>query len=219
MNTDVLSPTGLPGVDGADLRTLSLVPSWTPPPAASRCDRMTELLVATGRGDRGAFARLYRMAAPRLLGQSMRIVRDRAAAEDVLQDAFVTIWQRAGTFDPDRSAASTWMTTIVRNRSLDRLRARGRHAPCGENCTAGESIESAPDPAPGPEAAHALAQETGRVERVLGALPGHQRQVLALAYWHGFSHAEIARRLDLPLGTVKSWIRRALAALATTVAH
>lgn len=179
-------------------------------PAPARTDAMTVLLQAAGRGDQAAFERLYRLTSSRLLAVALRFLRDRGLAEDVLQEAFVAIWQHASDFSPDRSAASTWMTTIVRNRCLDRLRIQPREVCLGEDEDGSQFIAGIADSGPGPEELGVERQSRGRFDRLLQALPGHYRQALTLAYCHGFTHAEISRHLAVPLGTAKSWVRRGL---------
>jgi RNA polymerase sigma-70 factor (ECF subfamily) len=122
----------------------------------------------------------------------------------------VAIWQHASNFSPDRSAASTWMTTIVRNRCLDRLRVQPREISVGDDEDGSPFIAGVADTAPGPEELGVERQSRGRFDRILNALPGHYRQALTLAYCHGLTHAEISRHLAIPLGTAKSWVRRGL---------
>jgi RNA polymerase sigma-70 factor (ECF subfamily) len=177
---------------------------------APREDAATTLLVATGAGDRAAFERLYRATAPRLLAVALRLLRDRASAEDVLQECFVIVWQRAAAFAPERASAMTWMNTIVRHRCLDRLRSRPREATIDDTDAHGDPIANLPDGRPDPEHRLAEAQSEGRAARMLERLPGHYRQALTLAFRAGLSHSEIATHLGVPLGTAKSWVRRGL---------
>lgn len=177
---------------------------------APRDDAATTLLVATGAGDRAAFARLYRATAPRLLSVALRLLTDRATAEDVLQECFVIVWQRADTFAPERASAMTWMHAIVRHRCLDRLRSRPRETTYDGTEERMDPIANLPDGRPDPEQSLAEAQGEGRAARMLERLPGHYRQALTLAYRTGLSHSEIATHLGVPLGTAKSWVRRGL---------
>lgn len=185
---------------------------------APRSDPATQHLLATARGDRRAFSRLYAVSAYRLLGVAIRIVRDRARAEDVLQDSFVTIWECADTFSPARSCAMTWMTTIVRNRSLDRVRS-GRREPLSDETDDGVSrLDQHAAPGQSPEEAHAVAEDSRHVSSALQTLPGHYRQALMLAYGHGCSHSEVAASMGVPVGTAKSWVRRGLSDLRSAFA-
>jgi RNA polymerase sigma-70 factor, ECF subfamily len=194
----------------------------TPPPATigvsvspiePRTDLVTQHLLATARGDRGAFSNLYACSSSRLLGVALRIVRDRARAEDVLQDAFITIWECAAVFSPDRSSAMTWMTTIVHNRSLDRVRS-SRRQPLADEMEDGVSrLDREAAPGRCPAGAHEFAEDSRHVRTALQTLPGHYRQALMLAYGHGCSHSEVAASMGVPIGTAKSWVRRGLADL------
>lgn len=168
-----------------------------------------ELLLATAAGDRRAFAELYAQTGGQLFGLAQRMLRNRAAAEEVIQEGYVRIWTRAGDFDPARGAALSWMVTIVRNLALDRLRRERAAVP----------IDSVPerehwaDPGPDPLASAMASAEARALRRCLDQLEDGPRRVLTLAYWNGMSHEELAAHIDAPLGTVKSWIRRGLARL------
>jgi RNA polymerase sigma-70 factor (ECF subfamily) len=126
----------------------------------------------------------------------------------VLQDVYVTIWRRADRFDPARASVTTWISTIARNRAIDRLRARGplaRSEPV-------EDLEIA-DEAPGAETRLAAAQDAARLQGCLGELDARTEAVIRTAFFEGLTYEALARRMDAPLGTVKSWIRRGLARL------
>jgi len=177
---------------------------------APRTDPATLHLLETAAGNRRAFAKLYECSASRLLGVAIRILRDRTRAEDVLQESFITIWECAATFSPERSCAMTWMTTIVRNRSLDRVRS-ARREPIADDSDDGVSrLDRQAAPGRSPEEAHGFAEESRQVNRALQTLPGHYRQALMLAYGHGCSHTEVASSMGVPVGTAKSWVRRGL---------
>jgi RNA polymerase sigma-70 factor (ECF subfamily) len=177
-----------------------------PPPLAP-------LLARTALGDRAAFRALYDATAPSLLGVALRILRDRGRAEDALQDAFVSVWHRARSYRESASAPMTWLTTIVRNRALDVLRSEGRHGADSliDDEDGMRDIECTDaDPATLLErAGDALA-----IRACLDAIEGVQRQCLALAYYRGFTHAEVAAHLGSPIGSVKVWLRRGLDKLA-----
>lgn len=168
-------------------------------------DRLAELLSRTALGDRTAFAQLYEATRAKLFAVSLRIVRERQLAEEVLQDSFVNIWNHAGDYARAKSAPSTWMTAIVRNRSLDLVR-RIREEPDVDDALAANLVDESA--APAREAmdraqAHSLRE-------CLGELDAEQRQSIALAFYHGLSHSELAAHLRRPLGTVKTHIRRGL---------
>jgi RNA polymerase sigma-70 factor (ECF subfamily) len=163
------------------------------------------LIARTALGDRRAFQALYRATAPRLFGVALLIAKRRDWAEDAMQEAFLALWRRAGDFKPERGSGLGWMATIVRNRAIDRVRREPKFA--------GEADREAPDPAPDALAALVQSDEARRIARCLGELDEAPRRAIALAFYVGLSHTELAARLDAPLGTVKSWIRRGLARL------
>ncbi len=168
---------------------------------------LSDLLVRVANGERSALQAVYVRQSTRLFGIAMAILRDRAAAADVLQDAFLRVWTRAGSFDRDRGEASVWLSSIVRYAALDVARIRGREIPTDDPDLGDAAVE--------PDALIALsaAQEGARLHECLGRLEEKNRRGIVLAFVHGLSHPEIAIRLDLPLGTVKSWIRRGLLTL------
>jgi RNA polymerase sigma-70 factor (ECF subfamily) len=151
---------------------------------------VASLLAHVAQRDVEALGELYRVCAPTLLGVAMRVTRKREWAEDVLQDGFIKIWRFARSYDPDRSSAMTWMATIVKNQALDHLRR------LFENDWPDAVLQRTTD------IAHLCA--------TLQQLNPMQRQAIALAYFRGQSHAEVACTLNVPVGTAKSWIRRAL---------
>lgn len=153
--------------------------------------------------DRDAFARLFEYFAPRLKAYLMRAGAPAGAAEDFAQDAMLTVWRKADLFDPSRANAATWIFTIARNRRLDVLRKESRALPLPE-------LSLAPDAPDQPDHLLSDAQEAARLTAAMGALSPDHIEVLRLAFFQGDAHSEIARRLDLPLGTVKSRIRKAM---------
>ncbi len=168
-------------------------------------DPLRQLLQAAGAGDRQAFARVYQLASPRLFAIALRIARRRDMAEDILQEAFLTIWEKADRYDPERGSPLAWMSTIVRYRAIDRLRRREASDPVGTGDEA-ESLTETPDLEDTIEA-HQVA---GDVRDGLALLGEKQREAILLAYYYGMTHEELASRLGAPLGTVKSWVRRGL---------
>ena len=162
--------------------------------------------------DQRALADLYRQTSSKLFGVSLRITRREDWAEDVLQESFVNIWNHAGDYAVAKSAPMTWMTAIVRNRSLDWLR-RPREVDGGEDFEARAEAIAADEPGP---LAQALAGEDAQaLAGCLQGLDSHQRQSITLAFVNGLSHSELANQLREPLGTVKTWIRRGLLRLKT----
>lgn len=176
----------------------------TPDAGARYRDELNHVLLAVARGDRTSFATLYRQTSAKLFGICLKMLRDRGEAEEVLQDVYVTIWRRAGTFDPALASAITWLAAIARNRAIDCLR-RQRPEPLDD--MAGETIE---DEAPTPAALAECSQERQRLERCLDALPERHGKLVKEAFFTGTTYVELATRSNVPLGTMKSWIRRSL---------
>jgi RNA polymerase sigma-70 factor (ECF subfamily) len=171
-------------------------------------------VLACARGERFALRALYDREGRWLLGVAQRIVRDRERAEDVLHDAFVQIWQHASTFQPELGSARGWIYTIVRHRALKEARDGGRLEAMDPLLLA--------DLADAQQASAAEAEQRGldgdSLERCLQRLEATRRTCLMHAFVDGFTHEQIAQRLNTPLGTVKSWIRRSLASLKECLA-
>lgn len=167
---------------------------------------LASLLAACARRDRAAFERLYRETSPKLFGVALRILKREDWAEEVLQECYVRIWDHAQDFRAGLAAPMTWMTSIVRNRCLDWLR-RPKLEVIDEE---GELIEAAESDYPGPLAELEASTDARALRKCLDALEAKQRQAIALAYFDGLSHAELAGHLREPLGTVKTWVRRGL---------
>lgn len=165
-------------------------------------------LLACGKGDRTALNALYAAEGPRMLGVAQRILKRRALAEEAVQDAFVLIWRNAARFDAAKGSATTWIYTVLRNRSLSILRQEGRAEPT--EMPLGEEIV---DEAETPEETISRLSDAEALKHCLEKLDAPRRGAIALAYVHGLSHGELAGRLGLPLGTVKSWLRRSLLTL------
>jgi RNA polymerase sigma-70 factor (ECF subfamily) len=170
-------------------------------------------LRACAGGSRQALHSIYQQESARLLGVALRIVRQRQSAEDVVHDAFLKIWSRAGSFDGERGSGRGWIYSIVRNHALNLVRDGEREINLGEDALdaidAAESVQLAermPD-------AFELRQDLGRLRDCLSGLDAAKRNSILYAYLDGCSHAEISERLKSPLGTVKAWIKRGLSAL------
>jgi len=174
-----------------------------------RSARLADLLARTALADQAAFAELYRLTAPHLYGVALRILREPALAEDLLQEAFVNIWHHAGTYTSAKAKPQTWLASIVRNRCLDQLR---RREPDTMTMTRDEDETEMDFEAPGPTPEEMLLSgaDAHSVRGCVEGLEGGQRQAIALAFVRGMSHAELAQHLHQPLGTVKSWVRRGL---------
>ena len=169
--------------------------------------RLMELLARTAMADQRAFAELYRMTSSHLYAVALRVLRDAGAAEEVLQESFVNIWHHAGSYVAAKSQPLTWLTSIVRNRCLDQLRRREVQTVTMDDEEEGLAI-AAEDPTP---LEMLLSGADARaVGACVDALEQGQKQAIALAFFQGLSHSELAHHLREPLGTVKSWIRRGL---------
>ena len=159
------------------------------------------LLMASAKGDQHAFAELYRLTAPRLKALVIRLTANPGDAGEAVQEAYVRIWNRASRFDPARGAAIHWMAAIARNIAIDFLRARGRASlPLDE-------VAELRDPLPFETA------DMTDVRRCVSLLEPPYDRVIIFAFYLGYSHTELASRLDTPLGTIKSWVRRGLSQL------
>ena len=173
----------------------------------SPADPLQDLLKACAQRDRVAFSKLYQASAAKLYGVALRILRREDWAEEVLQECYVSVWRHAPEYRADRAAPMTWLTSIVRNRCLDWLR-RPNPEPLAD-----EALEALESDAPGPLAQLEGRRDSAALARCLGGLEAKQRQAIALAFFDGLSHGELARHLREPLGTVKTWVRRGLARL------
>jgi RNA polymerase sigma-70 factor, ECF subfamily len=172
----------------------------------ARNQELTELLAACSLNDQKAFARLYQMTSANLYGVVLRILNREAWADDCLQEAFVKIWNNAESYRSYLAAPMTWMMTIARNQALDQLRRRRREVIESDS----DGFKEEVDPAPLPLDRLDQSDEGGRLKACLDQLNENQRQIIALAYFKGLTHEELAKRTDVPLGTVKTWIRRGL---------
>ncbi len=176
--------------------------------AKAAADDDAVLLARIAAGERAALAALFEREARRLIGVALRIVRRRELAEEVVQDSFVAVWQRARQFDAARGSLRGWLTTIVRNRALNLLRDGARVDLVGD-----EKLADLGDRQGDAMRAYALLPERDALRHCLDQLDGHKREAILLAYVVGMSHGEVANELGTPLGTVKAWIRRGTASL------
>jgi len=186
---------------------------------SARQHQLADLLSRTALGDRVAFDTLYRHTSAHLLGVILRIQSDRAQAEDVLQEVYVNIWRSAQSFNPALSQPSTWLNSIARNRAIDSLRRRQTSPQTVSSVVMDaddeetDMLNALPSDAPGPLDLLEQASEAMALQDCMAQLNKDQRQSLALAYYQGLSHSEVAEQLRQPLGTVKSWVRRGLQGL------
>ena len=195
----------------------SLQQDWS-----QRSRDLAGLLARSALGERAAFAQLYERTGAHLFAVILRINRDRAQAEDLLQEVYIKVWRSIRTYDVQHSQPLTWMTSIARNHAIDSLRRqqtqpRAVADPAGarnpDPSAEEDPYEGLEDPAAGPLEMLSQAVQARAVERCMQVLNAQQRQSVALAFYNGLSHAEVAEQLRQPLGTVKSWVRRGLLAL------
>jgi RNA polymerase sigma-70 factor (ECF subfamily) len=165
--------------------------------------RLLERIVAR---DEAAVGALYDRHSRLLFGLILRIIRDRAEAEEILQEVFVLVWTRSETYNVSLGPPAAWLVRIARNRAIDRLRANNVRL---------RAVESAPEPAPAenPESRASLGEQQRAVARALESLPADQRMLIEQAYFLGLTQSELAERFKLPLGTVKTRIRTGMLAL------
>lgn len=186
---------------------------------SERSRELSQLLARAGLGDRAAFAALYERTSSHLFAVVLRINRDRAQAEDVLQEVYVNVWRAAQSFDAAQSQPLTWLTSIARNRAIDSLRRKQTEPqtqPASLSHDGDEErdvYDDVADNAPGPLALLSQASDARALSDCMQGLTARQRQSVALAFYDGLSHAEVAEQMREPLGTVKSWVRRALLSL------
>jgi RNA polymerase sigma-70 factor, ECF subfamily len=173
--------------------------------AADDRARLAATLVQAGKGDASAFEELYRRTSAKLFGVCLRIFADRTEAEDALQDAYITIWNKAATFDAARASPITWLAAVTRNRAIDRLRASGK----GGLAPLDEASEVA-DPAPLVDARLLADADDRALTGCIETLEHRDADFIRSAFLRGATYADLAARDALPLGTVKSRIRRAL---------
>ena len=172
-------------------------------------EELFRLIALSGQGDRAAFQSLYEATSAKLFGLSLRILNRRDLAEEALQDAFINIWHHAQNYRPEKAAVMTWMTTIVRNKCFDLLRAMPKESQLVDD----ESMDDWASDDLGPLEKVSEQSQSKALLNCMNGLTPLQRQAIALSYFHGMAHEQLAAHLVQPLGTVKTWIRRGLQSL------
>ncbi|MHC8314657.1 sigma-70 family RNA polymerase sigma factor [Pseudomonas sp. LB3P31] len=167
-----------------------------------RAEAQNVLLQACGTGNRLAFEALYQATSARLFGVCLHYVGNRAEAEEVLQEVYIMAWMKASSFDPRLASAITWLATMARNKAIDRRRSHHRHEPI-------EAIHDWPTQDSVLESVERERQGS-QLDRCLATLEEDQQRYIRVAFFEGYSYAEMAERHSIPLGTMKSWIRRGL---------
>lgn len=168
------------------------------------------LLAAVAGGDRAAFAELYAATSSHLMGLLMRMLQRRDWAEEALQDCYVRIWQKSESYQPERGSAMAWLATIARYRALDLLRMRRPEVSEASFDEDKPSPLEREDESESPEDRAVEREGLGRLDECMKGLIDEQRRTVLLAYYEGYTHSEMARRMNAPIGTVKSWVRRGL---------
>jgi RNA polymerase sigma-70 factor (ECF subfamily) len=177
--------------------------------AEARRRQLAAAIRRVAGADRAALRLVYDETAAKLFGVCLRILKDRSEAEDVLQDIYLTVWRKAASFDEARASPITWLVAIARNRSIDRLRAGG---PARSSAPI-EAAEAIPDPAPIAVETLEAMQENRRLYTCLDELEQRQSAAIRAAFLDGLTYEQLAELSGVPLGTMKSWIRRGLAKL------
>ncbi|MFZ6687715.1 sigma-70 family RNA polymerase sigma factor [Undibacterium sp. SXout11W] len=178
--------------------------------ATSDASQLHHWLAAIAKQDGRAFQALYEATSAKLFGFALRILHKRELAEEVLQESYVNIWNNAANYQASLAAPMTWMVTIVRHRAIDQLRRIDHDVEIdGEDFDMGllHTLESTE---PTPTRHLELSQDARALSSCMSRLENTHRQAMALAFFHDLSHSEVAQQLSLPIGTVKTWIRRGL---------
>jgi len=222
----LLAPSPAPGViayavamEGGSLSRRRMSDPRQPAPPDDRKGMDAELLRRMALRDRAAFAELYDRFSRPLYATALRVLGDAREAEDIVQDVFLTLWEKAGSFEPARGTAFAWAVTLTRNRAIDRIRVRRRRAALLQ-ASAPEDLGYHSEGAAGDSADNLWLKEKARAVRAaVATLPGDQQRALELAFFSGLTQLEIAERLSEPIGTIKARIRRGMLKLRETLSR
>jgi RNA polymerase sigma-70 factor (ECF subfamily) len=188
------------------LRSVQLMATRPRPTPDEAREALRAAMARLAAGDQSALEEIYRMTRVKLFGITLRILGDRKEAEDALQDVYVNLWQRADRYDPARASPISWLATFARNRAIDRLRT-------GKVRGGAVGIEEAaplPDEAPLPDALLVDAERQAQIHKCIAQLDERTQTHIRAAFFDGYTYAQLAERAGVPLGTMKSWIRRGL---------
>jgi len=166
---------------------------------------MERLIARVALGDRAAFGEIYSRSSAKLFAVALRVLQNRAEAEEALQDTFVKLWHNAGRYQANGFSPMTWLITIARNTAVDRKRRRATERGAGQ-----APADSLADPAPGPEAMAMRASDRDRLVACFGELEPPRAEAVRRAYLEGETYADLAARFDVPLNTMRTWLRRSL---------
>ena len=183
--------------------------------AALARERLRAAMVRLAEGDRAALEEIYEATRVKLFGICLRILGDRKEAEDALQDVYINLWQKADRYDPERASPISWLATFARNRAVDRLRT-------GKVRSGAVPVEEAlplPDTAPLADEMMVDAERAARLHSCLEKLENPTRNAIRSAFFEGNTYADLAKDADVPLGTMKSWIRRGMQRLKACLEH
>lgn len=169
-------------------------------------NELGELIGRVSLGDRQAFDRLYAHSSAKLFGVVLRLLRNRTDAEDAVQEVYVKIWQKADSYAASRASPMSWLIAIARNHAIDRLRTRKPHSDI-------DAAAEVADEAPSPEASAVLASERSRIEKCMEELDPPKADAVRGAYLDGYSYQELADRFEVPINTMRTWLRRSLMTL------
>jgi len=164
------------------------------------------LLAQVAMGNRAAFDALYRGTANRLFGICLRVLAQRSEAEDALQDVYTTVWRKAAQYDASKANATSWLATIARNKAIDRLRS----IPAQQARASVELAENVQDPGASPPQQVQAATDRAQLEHCLERLEPRRRSLIRAAFFDGLTYEELSAKIEAPLGSIKSWIRRGL---------
>lgn len=176
--------------------------------AQDRRSALEEALAFVAAGEKHALQRVYDLTSAKLLGVIIQVVRDRDAAEDALQETYLKVWNRASRFDRSRASPITWLCAIARNTAIDHIRKTGRRSEVSDDV-----LPEIADRTPDADSMLCDAEDNARLKDCLEGLKTDHRRCIRMAFFRGYTHSELAERLDVPLGTMKSWIRRGLSSL------
>jgi RNA polymerase sigma-70 factor (ECF subfamily) len=189
------------------------------PASSNDPEQLRAWLAAAAARDAKAFKSLYLATSPKLFGYALRILHKRELAEEVLQESFVSIWNSARTYQSQLSAPMTWMAAIVRNKALDALRRMDGNPEIDVDTFDSSILAALRDPGATPIEALQISSDARALAHCMSLLEGLQRQVIGMAFFHDLSHSEVAQQMAIPIGTVKTWIRRSLERLKTCLAR